>query len=64
MDRSNPRPDATRAVAGVPSGGFAPALALDVAGVQRRLEAGNGGYEIVHASPGRSHASLRQRGER
>lgn len=31
---------------------FAPALALDVAGVQRRLEAGNGGYEIVHASPG------------
>ncbi len=26
--------------------------ALDVAGVQRRLEAGNGGYEIVHVSPG------------
>jgi hypothetical protein len=63
MDRSNPRPDATRAAAGVPSGGFAPALALDVAGVQRRLEAGNGD-EIVHASPGRSHASLRQGGER
>ncbi len=33
MDRSNPRPDATRAAVGVPSGGFAPALALDVAGV-------------------------------
>jgi mannose-6-phosphate isomerase-like protein (cupin superfamily) len=26
--------------------------ALDVEGVRRRLEAGNGGYEVVHASSG------------
>ena len=26
--------------------------AFDVEGVRRRLEEGNGGYEIVHASPG------------
>jgi mannose-6-phosphate isomerase-like protein (cupin superfamily) len=26
--------------------------ALDVEGVRRRLEAGNGGYEVLHASPG------------
>ena len=26
--------------------------AFDIDGVRRRLEAGNGGYEIVHASPG------------
>ena len=29
-----------------------PAEAFDVDGVRRRLEAGNGGYEIVHVSPG------------
>jgi mannose-6-phosphate isomerase-like protein (cupin superfamily) len=26
--------------------------AMDVAAVKRRLEAGNGGYEVVHSSPG------------
>src|SRR2546428_1926021 len=26
--------------------------ALDIAAVQRRLAAGNGGYEVVHRSPG------------
>lgn len=31
---------------------FPASLAVDVATVQRRLQAGNGGYEIVHASPG------------
>lgn len=25
---------------------------MDVAAVKRRLEAGNGGYEVVHSSPG------------
>jgi mannose-6-phosphate isomerase-like protein (cupin superfamily) len=29
-----------------------PYPALDVDGVRRRLEAGTGGYEIVHSSPG------------
>ena len=28
------------------------AEAFDIEGVRRRLEEGNGGYEIVHASPG------------
>lgn len=28
------------------------ALAFDVDEVKRRLEAGNGGYEVVHSSPG------------
>ena len=31
---------------------FPASLAVDLATVQRRLQAGNGGYEIVHASPG------------
>ena len=29
-----------------------PSHAFDVEHVRRRLEAGNGGYEVVHASPG------------
>ena len=29
-----------------------PAHAFEIEQVRRRLEAGNGGYEIVHASPG------------
>jgi mannose-6-phosphate isomerase-like protein (cupin superfamily) len=29
-----------------------PAQAFEVEQVRRRLEAGNGGYEVVHASPG------------
>jgi mannose-6-phosphate isomerase-like protein (cupin superfamily) len=29
-----------------------PAHAFEVEQIRRRLEAGNGGYEIVHASPG------------
>src|ERR687892_1855254 len=28
------------------------ARAFDVEGVRRRLEVGNGGYEVVHSSPG------------
>lgn len=30
----------------------APSLPVEVEAVRRRLAAGNGGYEIVHASPG------------
>jgi mannose-6-phosphate isomerase-like protein (cupin superfamily) len=30
----------------------APEIAFDVVPVKERLEAGNGGYEVVHASPG------------
>ena len=45
-------PGKTRRVAFVPSADFAPALAFDVQRVKERLEAGDGGYEIVHASPG------------
>ena len=39
----------------VPEGEGAPRLVsvpFDVEGVRARLEAGNGGYEIVHSSPG------------
>jgi hypothetical protein len=28
------------------------AVAIEVEAVRRRLEAGDGGYEIVHSSPG------------
>jgi mannose-6-phosphate isomerase-like protein (cupin superfamily) len=52
MERPESRPVDVRNVAFVPSADFAPALAFDVEGVMRRLQAGNGGYEIVHASPG------------
>jgi mannose-6-phosphate isomerase-like protein (cupin superfamily) len=51
MDRPEPPLDVRKA-AFVPSADFAPALAFDVEGTKTRLEAGNGGYEIVHASPG------------
>ncbi len=42
---------------GVPSGrsgrhGLVPAHPFDIQGVKDRLAAGDGGYEIVHASPG------------
>jgi len=36
----------------VTSRGSNPAEAFDIEAVRRRLEEGNGGYEIVHASPG------------
>lgn len=36
----------------VTPGPIPPTHAFDVAGVKRRLEAADGGYEIVHASPG------------
>jgi mannose-6-phosphate isomerase-like protein (cupin superfamily) len=50
--RSRDHPLDARKAAFVPSADFAPALALDVERVKKRLEAGNGGYEIVHTSPG------------
>ena len=37
---------------GLPNGGRLVAHAFAVREVQRRLEAGNGGYEVVHRSPG------------
>ena len=33
-------------------GSFPPPHGFEVDAVKRRLEAGNGGYEVVHASPG------------